>query len=160
MKYCPFCGAEMDDEDVFCGSCGKSKTTGSAAEKTSVRNPNVSPKSRLAATIMSGIGGAVGVHDFYLGNIFSGILKIVLFAVGYISFLIGYVQWIAELSYSIYYYRDAADIFFSDGFVIMLFGWAGMIVPSIWGFVQFLIIVTGHARDKNGLPITEWIVKN
>ena len=31
MKYCVYCGAELDDNDSFCGKCGHPPSLGGAA---------------------------------------------------------------------------------------------------------------------------------
>ena len=42
-------------------------------------NPEISPKSRLAAALFCGFLGCIGVHRFYVGKVGTGILMIITF---------------------------------------------------------------------------------
>ena len=52
MKYCVYCGAELDDNDSFCGKCGQPTSNGGAANPSnSVVTTNVSNEPSTLATI-------------------------------------------------------------------------------------------------------------
>jgi hypothetical protein len=67
--FCSGCGKEIVDSPAFCSNCGANL----------VENVNVSPKSRLATSLLAWYLGWLGVHRFYLGKIGTGILMLVTF---------------------------------------------------------------------------------
>jgi len=73
---------------------------------------NVSPKSRLAATLLAFFVGELGIHRFYLGKIGTGLIQ--LFTLG--------------------------------GF-------------GIWALIDFILIVCGSMRDKDGLLVRDWLAQ-
>lgn len=156
MKFCTGCGKEMEDDDVFCHACGKKH--GETSAEVKVYESDISPKSRLAATIMAGAGGAIGIHNFYLGQIGRGLAKAILFGVSYILFIISYVQFIFDMT-SIRYESDLEDAMMSFMGNFFIF-YAIILGVSIWALVEFILIVSGKGKDKNGLKVKEWIVKD
>jgi hypothetical protein len=69
MVFCSHCGKEITGGPTFCPHCGARP----------VENVNVSPKSRLATSLLAWYLGWLGVHRFYLGKIGTGILMILTF---------------------------------------------------------------------------------
>lgn len=72
MKYCTNCGAEIKEGSSFCSKCGTkvgAKGSKKTVEGTVVNNtnPNVQPKSKIAAGLLGIFLGCFGVHNFYLG---------------------------------------------------------------------------------------------
>ena len=67
--FCSRCGKEITGSPAFCQSCGANL----------VENVNVSPKSRLATSLLAWYLGFLGVHRFYLGKIGTGILMLLTF---------------------------------------------------------------------------------
>lgn len=63
-KFCPNCGAELDENSDVCLKCGKI-----------IKNKK--GKSKLAAGLLGIFLGAWGIHNFYLGFEKKGILQIV-----------------------------------------------------------------------------------
>lgn len=52
MKYCVYCGAELDDNDSFCGKCGQPTSNGGAANPSNAVVPtNASSEPSTLATI-------------------------------------------------------------------------------------------------------------
>lgn len=72
-KNCQNCGAQMDDTQSFCPSCGVQQN-GGATSNTPV---NPAAKSKMAAGLLGLFLGAWGIHNFYLGNTSRGIIQIV-----------------------------------------------------------------------------------
>ncbi len=66
-SFCKACGGTTNPLSEICVKCG--------ARISKVEN-NVSPKSRLAITLLSFFLGFLGIHRFYLGRIVSGIFMI------------------------------------------------------------------------------------
>jgi uncharacterized membrane protein YvbJ len=67
--FCPRCGKELAGNPTFCPGCGASLA----------ENGDISPKSRLATSLLAWYLGWLGVHRFYLGKIGTGILMILTF---------------------------------------------------------------------------------
>ena len=75
MKYCTNCGAELKEGSEFCSKCGTKigakKADKKAVEGTVVNGTSVQPKSKIAAGLLGIFLGCFGVHNFYLGALFS-----------------------------------------------------------------------------------------
>ena len=74
-NICPRCGASVSEQDTVCLQC--SYPLKSRSRKRQSDNSQKDSKSRIAAGIFALFFGTIGVHQFYLGNAFSGILRIV-----------------------------------------------------------------------------------
>lgn len=88
------------------------------------------PKSKIAAAVLCFFFGHLGVHNFYLGQTASGIMKIVLELLGWLF------VWIPFLGWAI------AAVF-----------WVPL---GIWVVVEFIMILTGSgnfSRDRKGVPV-------
>ena len=80
-KFCQTCGAQTDPLAEFCIKCGaRLKETQPIAK----RDPNVSPKSRLACTLLAFFLGTLGAHRFYLGKTGTAVTMLVLGIVGWV----------------------------------------------------------------------------
>lgn len=67
--FCSHCGKELVGNPVFCPGCGARL----------VQDPNVSPKSRIATTLLCILPAYFcvnGIHRFYLGKIGTGLLML------------------------------------------------------------------------------------
>jgi TM2 domain-containing membrane protein YozV len=95
----------------------------------------VSPKSRLATTLLAFFLGGFGAHRFYLGKIGTAVTMLVLTIVGYVLLIVGSVG-------------------FSP--VILAIGYVLVSAVGIWAFVDFIFAVIGKMKDKEGKLITKW----
>ena len=86
MKYCPNCGAEVQEGATFCEKCGASMTV----QQEAVQQPQQQPvaggeqKSKMAAGLLGIFLGAFGVHNFYLGFKGKAITQLLLTLVGWL----------------------------------------------------------------------------
>ena len=64
--FCPKCGKELSGNPTFCPNCSARL----------LEEAEVSPKSRLATSLLAFFLGGLGIHRFYLGKIGTGILMI------------------------------------------------------------------------------------
>ena len=67
-KFCQHCGSETDPAAEICVNCGVRLATGISQD--------ISPKSRLIATLLAFFLGFAGIHRFYLGRTGLGILML------------------------------------------------------------------------------------
>ncbi len=123
-SFCHACGAETNPLAEICIKCGVRLAKAGAAAG------DVSPKSRIAATLLSILPAwffsVFGIHRFYLGKIGSAVAMLSLTILGWITI------WIWGL-----------------GFLFLVAG-------GIWSFVDFLIAVTGNMKDTEGKLIKNW----
>ena len=88
MPYCAHCGAEISEGVQFCPKCGTPVATsvgiaakpdaGAAQELAG----DISPKSRVAATLFAWFLGGFGAHRFYVGKTGTAVVMLVLTLVG------------------------------------------------------------------------------
>jgi TM2 domain-containing membrane protein YozV len=116
-SFCHACGAETNALAEICINCG-------ARLKVAVVE-RISPKSRLATTLLAFFLGQFGAHRFYTGKIATAVVMLVLTLVGWAT-------------------------------VWLLIGLAFIIPVGIWAFVDFIVAVTGYARDAEGRRIVTW----
>jgi TM2 domain-containing membrane protein YozV len=73
--FCPKCGKETTENQAFCASCGaplaQAATPGAPAA-------GISPKSRLATTLLAYFLGYFGAHRFYIGKTGTATVMLVL----------------------------------------------------------------------------------
>jgi len=103
MHYCPKCGTELSEAAQFCPKCGA--PTGTPTEidvKSGTRAAeglagDISPKSRLATTLLAFFLGIFGAHRFYVGKTGTAIVMLVLSIIGFATLwlLVGTVLLIA-----------------------------------------------------------------
>ena len=79
--FCPKCGKETAENQAFCGSCG-APLSEAAQQGTAVPAAGISPKSRLATTLLAWFLGYFGAHRFYVGKTGTAIVMLVLGIVG------------------------------------------------------------------------------
>jgi len=96
-EICPGCGAKPMNGTSFCSNCGAATTeltemcvkcgarVGGAAAKAIAGD--ISPKSRLAVTLLAFFLGQLGIHRFYLGKIGTAIGMLALTIVGWATFI-------------------------------------------------------------------------
>lgn len=96
-KYCKSCGKEVNPEASICLNCGVEIKPAKSANV----NVNWIPegKDKITAIILCLLLGAIGIHNFYLGETKKGIIKIVfclLFAISAIFALIDLIKMITD----------------------------------------------------------------
>jgi len=102
-EICPECGAKPMNGASFCSNCGAATTeltemcvkcgarVGGVAAKAIAGD--ISPKSRLAVTLLAFFLGEFGAHRFYLGKIGTAIVMLILGILGWATIWI-FVGWI------------------------------------------------------------------
>ena len=72
---CPKCGQEAAENRAFCAGCG-------APLAQAATQGRISPKSRLATTLLAWFLGYFGAHRFYVGKTGSAMVMLILGIVG------------------------------------------------------------------------------
>ena len=114
-RVCSQCGAALEGDSKFCKYCGTNNGINEEVNnnQTQYQNPvysnpihstepvgiKVPVKSKVTAGLLAIFLGGFGIHKFYLGKIFQGILYI-LFCWTYIPAIIGVIEGIIYLTKS------------------------------------------------------------
>jgi TM2 domain-containing membrane protein YozV len=127
-NFCPWCGTPTVSVTEICIECGARIAKESAG--------SISPKLRLAVTLLAFFLGIFGAHRFYIGKnetasvmLFFSILGLTILGLATISQLNG--GW-------------------------FLWGLSFIIALEIWAFVDFIFAVTGRMKDNEGRLIQKW----
>lgn len=86
----------------------------------------VSPKSRLATSLLAWFLGQFGAHRFYLGKTGTAVTMLILTLLGWATIWVHFV----------------GSIF--------------LISVGIWALVDFIFAVAGAMKDNQGRPIQNW----
>jgi len=127
-SFCPGCGAPTTPLTEICVKCGARVAKELAGD--------ISPKSRLAATLLAFFLGIFGAHRFYIGKTGTAIVMLLLGIAGWAT--IGLFWW---PFWWLFWWP---------------FGYLFLIAVGIWAFVDFIFAVTGHMKDKEGRLIQKW----
>ena len=123
-RFCPWCGAQTTPMTELCVQCG----TRVAEELEKKIEWDISPKSRLATTLLAFFLGGFGAHRFYIGKLETAIVMLFL---GIVSAVTGGLLW-------------------------LLVGQVCGIVLGIWVLVDFFVAVTGNMKDNERRLIKKW----
>ncbi len=127
MKYCKNCGKELEDDAKFCPSCGTDQNV------TTLVNP-IRESNNINNNVKSN-----GKSN--KSRIVGAILAFFLGAFGAHNFYLG---------------KTSSAV---TQLLLTLVGWIvviGPVVSCIWAFVDFIVILCGCAKDKDGLLVTSW----
>jgi len=118
-NFCHACGAATNPLAEICINCGTrlGKAWASA----------LSPKSRLATTLLAFFLGGFGAHRFYTGKIATAVEMLILSIVGYVT--IWNIWWLGLIC---------------------------LIAVNIWAFIDFIFAVLGKMTDRAGKLIKNW----
>ena len=92
MPFCSKCGAQIGEGYTFCTKCG-ARVVQAAGKDILLAKEDISPKSRLATTLLAFFLGSLGAHRFYIGKTGTAVTMLVLTVVGIITafVVIGFV---------------------------------------------------------------------
>jgi hypothetical protein len=140
--FCSKCGTQLNEGSVFCPRCGTrvAPDVGQLAE-------DVSPKSRLATSLLAIFLGGLGAHRFYVGKIGTAVVMLLLGVAAWVCYFGMMFVVITESDET-----EAPLVWFLFWGLSGLFGMA----VGIWALIDFIIAVTGNFRDKQGKPIKKW----
>jgi len=91
--FCPKCGKETPDNQALCASCGAPLAQAATPGAPAAVAAGISPKSRLATTLLAWFLGWAGAHRFYIGKTGTAVVMLVLSIIGFATFwlFIGFV---------------------------------------------------------------------
>jgi TM2 domain-containing membrane protein YozV len=75
MKVCPYCGKKIEESKKVCPYCGKALEDKVIKKEVKIKQES---KSKLLAGILGILGGAFGIHNFYLGKYELGLAQFIL----------------------------------------------------------------------------------
>jgi hypothetical protein len=142
--FCSKCGAQLNEGSVFCSRCG----TGVAPVADQMPG-DVSPKSRLATSLLAILIGNFGAHRFYTGKIWTAVVML----------LLGVVAVVCYFAYlGVLFATVTSDELEPPLFLFPIFGltWLCGMAVGIWSLVDFIIAVTGNFKDSQGKIIRKW----
>jgi TM2 domain-containing membrane protein YozV len=133
-EICLGCGAKPLVGNSFCQACGAATNAlaeicikcGAKLSKAEALAADVSPKSRLATTLLAWFLGIFGAHRFYLGKTGTAVAMLIL-GILYLA-----TVWV-----------------FGLGFIFL-------VAVGIWAFIDFIYAVAGKMKDKEGKLISKW----
>jgi TM2 domain-containing membrane protein YozV len=133
---------QFNEGSIFCSRCGA--RVGLVAEQPAA---DVSPKSRLAVSLLAWFVGEFGAHRFYAGKIRTAVVMLVGTVFAYAVIIGAFIGMLAAES------DESWWIAFSFGMVI---GGLLIFAIGIWSLVDFIIALTGNLRDGEGKVIKKW----
>jgi TM2 domain-containing membrane protein YozV len=80
-KYCYACGTQISSLSEICPKCGEHQKL----------QPGRKERSRVTAALLAIFLGGLGIHKFYLGNIWGGLIYL-LFCWTFIPSIVGFVE--------------------------------------------------------------------
>ena len=99
--FCKYCGAEIEENSVYCSKCGRKLDNSEGYQDTFQENGiniggQIKGRYKIVAGILALFLGDFGLQHFYLGNKGAGIASCIFFWTG-IPAIIGLVQGILIL---------------------------------------------------------------
>lgn len=104
MKFCKFCGTELEDNATFCSKCGKQVEGEVVVNSVGINQTNAtcekSSKSKIAAGLLQIFLGGLGIGRFYTGHIGIAVAQLVLsiFSCGAVGGIWGLIDGIVILT--------------------------------------------------------------
>jgi hypothetical protein len=146
--FCSKCGTQLNEGSVFCSRCGAQ-----VALVTGPLDEEVSPKSRVAVTLLSCpmlYVGLFGAHRFYMGKIKSAVIMLLM---GLAPFVCGVGIMVTVFTSSAFEEGDSPPplFFVLYGLAIVLY-----LAVFVWSLIDFIFAVTGNFKDSQGKPIKKW----
>ena len=142
--FCSKCGTQLNEGSVFCSRCGAQVAPTAGQVQLA---EDVSPKSRLATSLLAIFLGGLGAHRFYVGKIGTAVVMLLLGVAAVVCYF-GMMFVVITESDEI----EAPLLWFLFWGLSGLFGLA----VGIWALIDFIIAVTGNLRDSQGKVIKKW----
>jgi TM2 domain-containing membrane protein YozV len=138
--FCSKCGTQLNEGSSFCSKCGA--PVGPIVGQVQLAE-GISPKSRLATSLLAWFLGEFGAHRFYVGK---NETAVVMLAMGLFSGVCWFGGFFGGLAAGGDYPIWALLVI---GVLLYFAVW-------VWSVIDFIIAVTGNFKDKQGKPIKKW----
>lgn len=125
--FCPYCGDPVPDDAATCPGCGQTLPVVTAL--TDNMQDAVSPKSRIALSLLAFFIGSLGIHRFYAGRTPSGICMLALFLLNFIPIVWTQLAGLILFIWGIIDFILALSGYFKDGDGKRIQSWAGAPQP-------------------------------
>ena len=138
--FCSKCGTQLNEGSSFCSRCGTQVAPIVGQVQLA---EDVSPKSRLATTLLAWFLGVFGAHRFYVGKTGTAVIMLILGIVAAVCYFGGFFGGLAgETGEPVWGLMLIAGVlYFAD--------W-------VWMVIDFIIAVTGNSKDSQGRVIKKW----
>lgn len=138
--FCSKCGSQLNEGSAFCSRCG-SQVAQTAGQVQLAEE--VSPKSRLAATLLAWFLGIFGAHRFYTGKVGTAVIMLIMGVLSGACWFVGFFGGLAS---------DRSEPVW--GLLLI----AGIVYFAVWVWmiIDFIIAVTGNFKDSQGKPVKRW----
>jgi TM2 domain-containing membrane protein YozV len=133
-SFCPARGAQTALQDEECLECG-TKLADAAEE--------ISSKSRLTTTLLACFLGAFGGHRFYLHKMGTATVMLLLAIFGIVSYILTFTI-LGHATFPIWVG------------IVTLVGLISLLAVAIWALVDFIFVLSGRMKDREGEPIKKW----
>ena len=138
--FCTKCGTQLNEGSVFCPRCGMQV----APAAGQVQSPDeMSPKSRLATSLLAWFLGQFGAHRFYVGKIRTAVVMLTMGVLSGVCWYAGFFGGlVAGGDYPVW--------------PLLVIGSLLYLAVWIWSVIDFVIALTGNFRDSRGKAIKKW----
>lgn len=136
--FCIKCGAQLSEGVAFCSWCGAQ-----VAPAVGQVTADVSPKSRLAVSLLALFVGEFGVHRFYAGKIVTAVVMLAVTLLAYVMVISSVIGESSAVNDDPWWIGIAVGILLGSA-------------VGIWSIVDTIIALMGGFRDSQGKPIKKW----
>lgn len=145
--FCSKCGAQLSEGTAFCSHCGASQASvfGQAQPMA-----DISPKSRLATTLLAWFLGIFGAHRFYAGKTGTAVVMLIMGIVSGVCWFGGVFTPLGLAA------GEPFPEFFGGMIALMIVGGLLYFAVWVWMIIDFIVAVTGNFRDSQGKIIRKW----
>jgi TM2 domain-containing membrane protein YozV len=138
--FCSRCGMQLNEGSAFCSRCG-ARVAPIAGQVQSTED--VSPKSRLATSLLAWFLGVFGAHRFYVGKTGTAVIMLILGILSGACYFVGFFGGLAA---------ERGEPVWG----LMLIAGVLYLAVWVWSVIDFVIAVTGNFKDTQGKPIRKW----
>jgi len=136
--FCSKCGSQLNEGSAFCSRCGAQ-----LAPVVDQLAADVSPKSRLATSLLAWFLGIFGAHRFYVGKTVTAVIMLISGVLAGICYFGGFFGGLAA---------ERGEPVWG----LMLIAGVLYFLLWVWMIIDFIIAVTGNFRDSQGKIIKKW----
>ena len=138
--FCSKCGTQLNEGSAFCSRCGAQVAPVMGQVQLA---EDISPKSRLATSLLAWFLGIFGAHRFYVGKTGTAVIMLMLGVLSGICYLVGLFGGLAS---------ERGEPVWG----LMLIAAVPYFAVWVWMIIDFIMAVTGNFKDRQGKIIKKW----